>query len=78
MMMPIHEVEEKYSEAIDGGVATDFYTDVNIHGYRIKSSADGIEPTDLVNAFAGKSKAEQKKAFDFQKGVNIATATIDT
>ncbi len=35
-------------EAIDGGVATDFYTDVNIHGYRIKSSADGIEPTDLV------------------------------
>ena len=35
-------------EAIDGGVATDFYTNVNIHGYRIKASADGIEPTDLV------------------------------
>jgi hypothetical protein len=33
---------------------------------------------DLVSAFAGKSKAEQKKAFEFQKGVNIATATIDT
>lgn len=35
-------------EAIDGGVATDFYSDINIHGYRIKASADGIEPTDLV------------------------------
>lgn len=35
-------------EAIDGGVATDFYSDMNIHGYRIKSSADGVDPTDLV------------------------------
>lgn len=35
-------------EAIDGGVATGFYSDISIHGYRIKASADGIEPTDLV------------------------------
>lgn len=33
---------------------------------------------DLTAAFAGKSKAEQKKAFEVQKGINIAMATIDT
>lgn len=33
---------------------------------------------DLVSAFAGKSKEAQKKAFEFQKGVNIANAVIDT
>jgi hypothetical protein len=39
----------------------------------------GLQATaDLVSAFAGKSKEAQKKAFEFQKGVNIATAVIDT
>lgn len=39
----------------------------------------GLQATaDLVSAFAGKSKDAQKKAFEFQKGINIATATIDT
>lgn len=39
----------------------------------------GLQATaDLVNSFAGKSRESQKKAFEFQKGVNIATATIDT
>ena len=33
---------------------------------------------DLAAAFAGKSEAQQKKAFNIQKGVSIATATIDT
>jgi hypothetical protein len=33
---------------------------------------------DLAEAFAGKSEAQQKKAFQIQKGVSIATATIDT
>lgn len=33
---------------------------------------------DLAQAFAGKSEAQQKKAFQIQKGVSIATATIDT
>jgi len=33
---------------------------------------------DLAEAFAGKSEAQQKKAFAIQKGVSIATATIDT
>jgi hypothetical protein len=34
--------------------------------------------SDLTTAFAGKSEAQQKKAFQIQKGVSIATATIDT
>jgi hypothetical protein len=33
---------------------------------------------DLAAAFAGQSEAQQKKAFEIQKGVSIATATIDT
>lgn len=32
----------------------------------------------LVGAFAGKSEAQQKKAFKIQKGIQIAQATIDT
>lgn len=40
---------------------------------------DGLKATaDLVSSFAGKSVEAQKKAFEFQKGVNIATAVIDT
>jgi len=41
-----------------------------------KDSLQGI--SDLVAAFAGKSKAAQKKAFNTQKKLNIAIATIDT
>ena len=33
---------------------------------------------DLAQAFAGQSEAQQRKAFQIQKGVSIATATIDT
>ena len=41
-----------------------------------KSGLQGI--SDIVAAFAGKSKAAQKKAFATQKKLNIAIATIDT
>jgi len=34
--------------------------------------------SDLAEAFAGDSERQQKKAFQIQKGVSIATATIDT
>jgi len=34
--------------------------------------------SDLAGAFAGESEAQQRKAFQIQKGVSIATATIDT
>jgi hypothetical protein len=33
---------------------------------------------DLASAFAGQSEKQQRKAFAIQKGVNIATATMDT
>jgi HAMP domain-containing protein len=41
-----------------------------------KSGLQGI--SDLVGAFAGKSIGAQKKAFNTQKKLNIAMATIDT
>lgn len=45
----------------------------------LEITKNGLQTTaDLVGAFAGKSRAEQKKAFEIQKGVNIATAIIDT
>lgn len=34
--------------------------------------------SDLAGAFAGKTERQQKKAFQIQKGVSVATATIDT
>lgn len=34
--------------------------------------------SDLAGAFAGQSERQQRKAFAIQKGVSIATATIDT
>jgi hypothetical protein len=34
--------------------------------------------SDLAGAFAGDSERQQRKAFQIQKGVSIATATIDT
>jgi hypothetical protein len=34
--------------------------------------------SDLAQAFAGDSERQQRKAFQIQKGVSIATATIDT
>lgn len=41
-----------------------------------KQGLQGI--SDLVGAFAGKSKAAQKRAFETQKKLNIAISTIDT
>jgi len=41
-----------------------------------KSGLQGI--ADLVGAFAGKSEAAQKRAFETQKKLNIAMAVIDT
>ena len=35
-------------EAIDGGVATDFYSDINMHLYRIKNIGDAVDPRDAI------------------------------
>ena len=53
---------------------------------KIKLAMDTLDATkqglqgisDIVGAFAGKSKAAQKRAFETQKKLNIAMATIDT
>lgn len=46
---------------------------------KIQAVQSGLQTIgNLAELFAGKSKASQKKAFQVQKAVNIATATIDT
>ena len=43
---------------------------------RVKKGLEMV--SNIVSLFAGKSKKQQKTAFQIQKGINIATATIDT
>jgi hypothetical protein len=46
---------------------------------QIQGVADGLSViSSLTELFAGKSQAQQKKAFKIQKAANIAAATIDT
>lgn len=46
---------------------------------RLNSAKDTLQViSNLTELFAGKSKAQQKKAFQVQKAVSIAGATIDT
>lgn len=43
---------------------------------RVKKGLEMV--SNIVSLFSGKSKRQQKTAFQIQKGINIATATIDT
>lgn len=46
---------------------------------KLNAVKDGLSSiSNLSELFAGKSKESQRKAFNIQKAVNIATATIDT
>jgi hypothetical protein len=46
---------------------------------QIQGVANGLSIiSDLTELFAGKSQAQQKKAFKIQKAINIATAVLDT
>lgn len=46
---------------------------------QIQGVANGLSTiSNLTELFAGKSQAQQKKAFKIQKAVNIATAVLDT
>lgn len=70
-------------EAIDGGVATDFYSDINIHGYRIKSSADGVDPADLVTvrqyqADASGAYASRVDAAASKVAASVSAASAET
>jgi hypothetical protein len=50
-----------------------------LNEYRLNAAKDTLQVvSDLATLFAGKSEKQQKKAFQIQKAVNIATAVIDT
>ena len=50
-----------------------------LNEYRVKAIEDSLQMvSDLAELFAGKSEKQQKKAFQVQKAVNIATAVVDT
>lgn len=53
--------------------------DEKLNAQKIEAVQSGLQTIgNLAEAFAGKSKASQKKAFQVQKAANIASATIDT
>ena len=50
-----------------------------LNEYRLNAAKDTLQVvSNLAELFAGKSEKQQKKAFQVQKAVNIATAVIDT
>ena len=50
-----------------------------LNEYRLNAAKDTLQVvSNLAELFAGKSEKQQKKAFQIQKAVNIATAVIDT
>ena len=50
-----------------------------LQNQRLQAVKDGLSTiSNLAELFAGKSRKQQKRAFDIQKGVNIASAVIDT
>lgn len=50
-----------------------------LNEYRVQAAQDTLQVvSNLAELFAGKSEKQQKKAFQVQKAVNIATAVIDT
>ena len=53
--------------------------EAKLNAQKIEAVQSGLQTIgNLAEAFAGKSKASQKKAFQVQKAANIASATIDT
>ncbi len=77
------ELTKARNEAI--GAVNDSYRQSEIEKERAifeakaQAVSDGLNIiSDLVSTFAGESEEEQKRAFNIQKGINIATATIDT
>lgn len=49
------------------------------YDFTVQTTQSALQATaDLIGAFAGKSKEQQKKAFEAQKAINIASAIIST
>ena len=68
----VGEVNDRYRQ-------TELEKERAVFEAKAQAVSDGLNIiADLVSTFAGEDEAAQKRAFNIQKGLNIASATIDT
>jgi hypothetical protein len=73
------EEKKKLAETNDKYRKEEEEKEAKLNAQKIEAVQSGLQTIgNLAEAFAGKSKASQKKAFQVQKAANIASATIDT
>lgn len=73
------EEKKKLAETNDKYRKEEEEKEAKLNAQKIEAVQSGLQTIgNLAEAFAGKSKASQKKAFQIQKAANIASATIDT
>lgn len=73
------EEKKKLAETNDKYRKEEEEKEAKLNAQKIEAVQSGLSTIgNLAEAFAGKSKASQKKAFQVQKAANIASATIDT
>ena len=73
------EEKKKLAETNDKFRKEEEDKEAKLNAQKIEAVQGGLNAiSSLAEAFAGKSKESQKKAFKVQKAVNIANATIDT
>jgi hypothetical protein len=73
------EEKKKLAETNDKFRKEEEDKEAKLNAQKVEAVQSGLQTIgNLAEAFAGKSKASQKKAFQVQKAANIASATIDT
>jgi len=73
------EEKKKLAETNDKYRKEEEDKEAKLNAQKVEAVQSGLQTIgNLAEAFAGKSKASQKKAFQVQKAANIASATIDT
>jgi hypothetical protein len=73
------EEKKKLAETNDKYRKEETEKEEKLNAQKVEAVQSGLQTIgNLAEAFAGKSKASQKKAFQVQKAANIASATIDT
>lgn len=73
------EEKKKLAETNDKFRKEEEDKESKLNAQKVEAVQSGLQTIgNLAEAFAGKSKASQKKAFQVQKAANIASATIDT
>lgn len=80
LLLALNEEEKKKLDEINTKYRDEQTAkDEKLNAQKIEAVQSGLQTIgNLAEAFAGKSKASQKKAFQVQKAANIASATIDT